>query len=101
MDAYKIAGAVLSALLVIFGGRTVLDIAFKEKKPERPGWALPVTEPAAQTKQQAPAAFETHSRNVSSAIRPTPAGATSLARIFGVWWVASLARPRASPTPMP
>lgn len=46
MDSFelnKIAGAVLSALLVMFTGKTILDIAYVEHKPEKPGWALPVT----------------------------------------------------------
>ena len=56
MDAFevnKIAGAVLSALLVIFGSKTVLDIVYKEHKPEKPGWALPITEVAAAGRQGA------------------------------------------------
>jgi cytochrome c len=47
MDAFeynKIAGAVLSALLVAFGGRTLRDLALQEPKPEKPGWVLPVTQ---------------------------------------------------------
>ena len=47
MDAFEVnkaAGAVLSALLVIFASKTVLDIVYKEHKPEKPGWALPITE---------------------------------------------------------
>jgi cytochrome c len=61
MDSFevnKILGAVLSALLVVFGSRTVLDIALKEQKPEKPGWALPVTEPSTEAKEQAPVAFD-------------------------------------------
>jgi cytochrome c len=59
MDGFefnKVAGAVLSALLVIFGGRTLVDIALREHPPEKPGWALPITEPAsaATTKEAAP-----------------------------------------------
>ena len=59
MDGFefnKVAGAVLSALLVIFGGRTIVDIALREHPPEKPGWALPITEPAsaAPTKEAAP-----------------------------------------------
>ena len=34
----------LSALLVIFGSKTMLDIVYKEHKPEKAGWALPITE---------------------------------------------------------
>lgn len=47
MDAFevnKVAGAALSALLVIFGSKTLLDIVYKEHRPEKPGWALPITE---------------------------------------------------------
>ena len=43
MDSFefnKIAGAALSALLLIFGGRTLMDVVAKEHKPEKPGWAL-------------------------------------------------------------
>jgi cytochrome c len=46
MDGFefnKIAGAVLTALLVIAGGRTVIDIALPKHKAEKVGWALPVT----------------------------------------------------------
>jgi cytochrome c len=53
MDAFEVnktVGAVLSALLVIFAGKTTLDIVYKEHKPEKPGWALPITEPAAASK---------------------------------------------------
>jgi cytochrome c len=48
MDGFefnKIAGAVLTALLVIAGGRTVLDIALPKHKAEKAGWAMPVTKP--------------------------------------------------------
>jgi cytochrome c len=47
MDGFefnKIAGAVLSAMLVIAAGKTVLDIAFAKHAPEHPGWKLPVSE---------------------------------------------------------
>ena len=57
MDAFEVnktAGAVLSALLVVFASKTMLDIVYKEHKPEKPGWALPITEP--QTAAKAPAA---------------------------------------------
>jgi cytochrome c len=59
MDAFelnKVAGAVLAALLLIFGSRTVLDLTWREHKPEKAGWALPVTEAptAAAPKQAAP-----------------------------------------------
>ncbi len=42
-EVNKTAGWVLAALLVAFGSKTVLDIVYKEHKPEKPGWALPVT----------------------------------------------------------
>jgi cytochrome c len=61
MDAFEVnktAGAVLSALLVIFAGRALLDIADKEHKPEKPGWALPITEPTATATAPAAAAFD-------------------------------------------
>jgi len=59
MDAFeinKIAGATLAALLVIFASKTTLDIVYKEHKPEKPGWALPITEvaPAASKAPEAP-----------------------------------------------
>ena len=52
MDGFefnKIAGAVLSAMLVIAGGRVLLDMAMPHHGPEKPGWALPVTEAKAKT----------------------------------------------------
>jgi len=57
MDAFEVnktVGAVLSALLVIFASKTTLDIVYKEHKPAKPGWALPITEVA--TASKAPAA---------------------------------------------
>ena len=57
MDAFEVnktVGAVLSALLVIFASKTMLDIVYKEHKPAKPGWALPITEVA--TASKAPAA---------------------------------------------
>lgn len=47
MDTFevnKIAGAVLSAMLVMVSGKVLTDMALKEHKPEKPGWNLPVTE---------------------------------------------------------
>jgi cytochrome c len=61
MDAFevnKIAGAALSALLVIFGSKTLLDIAYKEHKPEKPGWALPITEAPTTSTSTAQVAFD-------------------------------------------
>jgi cytochrome c len=48
MDGFefnKIAGAVLTAMLVIAGGRTIVDIALPKHHAEKAGWALPITEP--------------------------------------------------------
>jgi cytochrome c len=56
MDAFEVnktAGAVLSALLAIFASKTILDIAYKEHKPEKPGWALPITKIAPASKEPA------------------------------------------------
>jgi cytochrome c len=62
MDLYEVnktAGWVLAALLVIFSGRTLLDIVYREHKPEKPGWALPVTEgPVTTAPGKAAPAFE-------------------------------------------
>jgi cytochrome c len=58
MEAFEVnktVGAVLAALLVIFSSKTMLDIVYKEHKPAKPGWALPVTE-IAPTAAKAPAA---------------------------------------------
>lgn len=52
----KIAGGVLAALLLMFGSRTLLDVVASEHKPEKPGWALPVTEGPASAGPAAPAA---------------------------------------------
>ena len=52
MDGFelnKIAGAVLSAMLVMASGRVLLDIMLPHHAPEKPGWALPVTEAKAKT----------------------------------------------------
>jgi cytochrome c len=59
MDAFEVnktIGAVLSALLVIVTSKTVLEIAYKEHKPEKAGWALPITEAPTSTSPKAPAA---------------------------------------------
>jgi cytochrome c len=61
MDAFEVnktAGAVLAALLVIFGSKTMLDIASKEHKAEKPGWALPVTELATTASKEPAAPFD-------------------------------------------
>jgi cytochrome c len=60
MDAFeinKMLGAVLAALLLIFGGRTALDLVYREHKPEKPGWALPVTAVPSSGPAQAEPAF--------------------------------------------
>jgi cytochrome c len=47
MDTFeinKIIGAVLAALLLIVGSKTVLEIVYREHKAEKPGWALPIKE---------------------------------------------------------
>jgi len=61
MDAFEVnktAGAVLSALLVIFASKTLLDIGHREHKPAKPGWALPITEVAPTVPGQPVAKFE-------------------------------------------
>ncbi len=58
MDGFelnKIAGAVLAAMLVMASGRVLLDIALPHHAPEKPGWALPVTEAKAKTAAPEPA----------------------------------------------
>ena len=50
MDAFelnKIAGAVLLALLVLFGTKTATNLLFKAHKPEKPGYEVAVTDTAA------------------------------------------------------
>lgn len=47
MDAFelnKIAGAVLFALLIIFGTKTATNIIFKAPKPEKPGFEVEIAE---------------------------------------------------------
>ncbi len=59
MDAFEVnktIGAVLSALLVVVASKTVLDITYREHKPEKPGWALPVTEVSTSAAPKQPAA---------------------------------------------
>src|SRR5436190_1844138 len=61
MDAFEVnktIGAVLSALLVVFGSKTMLDIVYKEHKSEKPGWALPITEVAPTASKEPAAPFE-------------------------------------------
>jgi cytochrome c len=57
MDTFefaKIAGAVLSALLVIVGFRTILEISEESHAPEKPGYTLPA--PAEQASAVKPGA---------------------------------------------
>jgi cytochrome c len=61
MDAFELnkwAGAVLSALLVIFASKTLLDIKYREHKPEKAGWALPITEAAPVASKEPAAPFD-------------------------------------------
>jgi cytochrome c len=47
MDGFelnKIAGAVLSAMLLMAAGNVLLDLALAKHAPHKPGWELPVTE---------------------------------------------------------
>jgi cytochrome c len=58
MDGFelnKIAGALLSALLVMAAGNVVLNLALTRPHLEHPGWALTVTEPAKHEEKAAPA----------------------------------------------
>jgi len=60
MDGFelnKIAGAVLTAMLVIASGKTLLDIAYQKHAPAKAGWALPVTKPE-KTKAEPAAPFD-------------------------------------------
>lgn len=57
MDGFevnKIAGAVLTAMLVIAGARTTLDIAMPKHKAEKAGWSLPMDAPKGKEKEAAP-----------------------------------------------
>lgn len=61
MDAFefnKIAGAVLTAMLVIAAGKTAADIALKKHKAEKAGWALPVEETVAKKPAEPAAPFD-------------------------------------------
>jgi cytochrome c len=47
MDGFelnKIAGAVLTAMLVIASAKTVIDLKFQKHPPEKAGWKLPIKE---------------------------------------------------------
>jgi cytochrome c len=46
MDSFEVnkyAGAVLAALLTLFGTKTILDLALRKHAPEKPGYVLPVS----------------------------------------------------------
>jgi cytochrome c len=61
MDGFelnKIAGAVLTAMLVIATGRTLLDINYQKHAPVKAGWALPKDAPAPKAKGEPAAAFD-------------------------------------------
>ncbi|MDA7949033.1 MAG: cytochrome c family protein [Hyphomicrobiaceae bacterium] len=56
MDAFelnKIAGAVLFALLILFGTKTATDLFFKAHAPEKPGYDVAVTEGTGDSAGQA------------------------------------------------
>ena len=40
----QIAMAVLGALLLFFGAKTLINIAYEEHEPEKPGYEVPGTE---------------------------------------------------------
>jgi cytochrome c len=44
----QIAMAVLGALLLFFGAKTIVNIAFEEPEPEKPGFEVATTEPGAK-----------------------------------------------------
>ncbi len=61
MDGFelnKIAGAVLTAMLVIAASKTVLDTSFKKHSPEKAGWALPVEAPGPKKPAEPEAPFD-------------------------------------------
>jgi cytochrome c len=61
MDGFelnKIAGAVLTAMLVIAGGRTLLDIAVPDHRSDKMGWNIPVKETTPGAGTKAPPPFE-------------------------------------------
>jgi cytochrome c len=71
MDSFeftKIAGAVLSALLLIFGTRTIIDMNVGHA-PEKPGFTLPAAAPAEKT-----AAAPTGGAEGAAAAAPAAAG---------------------------
>jgi cytochrome c len=61
MDGFelnKIAGAVLTAMLVIASAKTVVDIAIPKHKAEKAGWALPADAPQQHVKAEPAAPFD-------------------------------------------
>ena len=75
MDAFelnKIAGAVLAALLVIFAARPCWTSAMHEHKPEKPGWALPITEAAPVAAKEPAAPFDAKAGAGACCPRPAP-----------------------------
>ncbi len=64
MDAFelnKIAGAVLFALLILFGAKTATNLIFKVHKPEKPGYEVEIVEAesggkAGEAKEEVPLA---------------------------------------------
>lgn len=58
IETNKIAGAVLSTLLVVLGLNMIAGIVFAPHKPAVPGYDLPSEEPAAAAGAAAPAADE-------------------------------------------
>lgn len=56
IEINKYAGALLGALLAIFGSRTFADILFHAEQPEKPGWELASTAPADKAPADAPKA---------------------------------------------
>jgi cytochrome c len=56
MDGFelnKIAGAILTAMLVIASGKVLVDISLQKHKPEKAGWALPITKIEAKSAEPA------------------------------------------------
>ncbi len=76
MDSFeftKIAGAVLTALLVIFGTKTFIE-SRQGHSDAKPGYTLPGSEPAAEAK--APADSKTADAKTADASKPADAKAT-------------------------
>ena len=62
----------LSALLVMFASKTMLDIVYTEHKPEKPGWALPITEVAPTAAKEPAAPFDAKQGASPCCPRPAP-----------------------------